>query len=175
MRNDATEGKNRKTLGRVLLWIPVWLAVYFVVGGSRMRTTDIVPFSAWALFVFVPNHPSTYTLTFTGLDGKPLDPPVTLESGAIADPHNVNSIYMINHLGMALQKGDSADAAYFRGLVEANVLPPHRRVEWELVNQQYDPLERWKTGRTDRRAVARFTTEPVDARAAKNDRTEGTP
>jgi hypothetical protein len=152
------ESRNQRTLRRVMLWIPVWLTVYFVIGTSRMRSPDIVPFSAWALFVFVPNQPSTYTIVFTAIDGKPLDPPVSLESGAFADPHDINGYYLINHLGMALHKGDSADARYFRVRVESNVLPQNRPVEWELINLRYDPLERWISGKTERRTVARFTT-----------------
>lgn len=153
---DAAAKRARNHLRFVLFLVPLWLAVYFAVGFSRIRGTDIVPFSAWALFVFVPNQPSVYTIAFHSLDGENLDPPVSLESGEIADPGSITSYYLINHFGRALASGDTAAARGYRTLIEANVLPAKRAVGWELVNLTYDPLERWKTGTIEARSVARF-------------------
>jgi hypothetical protein len=161
---DATAGRCRRHLRLVTFLVPLWLVVYFAVGYSRIRTTDIVPFSAWALFVFVPNQPSVYTLTFHMLDGAPLEPPVSLESGELADPHSITSSYLINHFGRALESGDTAAARGYQRLIEANILPRNRAVGWELVNLSYDPLERWATGKTETRTVARFEYNPKSRR-----------
>jgi hypothetical protein len=149
-----------RSQGRALAFarvlVPASLAVYFAVGYARIRTTDWVPFSAWALFVYVPNRPATYTLKFQAADGKPLQPPVAFESGKFGDPGDITAYYLINHFGMAWEKGDAEKAQKFQALVEANVLPRDRKLEWELMRVTYDPIRRWKTGAVEETPLARF-------------------
>jgi len=143
-------------LAFVEIFVPLCLAVYFVVGYTRIRTTDIVPFSAWALFVFVPNQPSVFTLQLDSLNGSALIPPERFEDGTFTNPHDITAYYIMNRFGIALEKGDSGEVRKFRALLEENILPA-KRLDWELVKITYDPLERWKTGKISRQSVAHFS------------------
>ncbi len=146
----------RRYLAFVKIFVPLCLAVYFAAGYARIRSTDIVPFSSWALFVFVPNQPAVFTLQIDSLDGRALNPPERFEDGTFANSHDITAYYVINHFGMAWEKGDAEEIRKFRLLLEKNVLPA-KRVDWELVKITYDPLERWKTGAVSRSFVARFS------------------
>jgi hypothetical protein len=136
--------------------VPLCLAVYFLAGYARIRTTDWVPFSAWALFVFVPNEPVAYGVKIHSAGDRVFDPPLDFKQadGVVAAPHDVVAAFNIDKLGFALEKGDSAAAARFRGLLEANALPKAAR--WDLVRLAYDPVDRWKTGRVSESIVKRF-------------------
>lgn len=140
----------------VKVFVPVCLIVYFLVSFARIRTTDIVPFSAWALFVFVPNHPEVFTLKFDSAEGKPLNPPVPFDAGVFGNPHDITAYYILNHFGMAWEKGDAKETLRFRILVEKNVLPP-KPLSWYLVKITYDPLERWRTGIVSEKTLAHFS------------------
>jgi hypothetical protein len=143
-------------LAFVKIFVPLCLTVYFVVGFSRIRTTDIVPFSAWALFIFVPNQPSIFTLQLDSLNGSALIPPERFEDGAFTNPHDITAYYLINRFGIAWEKGDTKDIRKLRSLLEKNILPA-KPLDWELIKITYDPLQRWKTGNVSRQSVAHFS------------------
>ena len=141
----------------VRIFVPVCLGLYFLIGYARIRTTEWVPFSAWALFVFVPNQPSTYAVRLLALQGKQFEPPLDLEKaeGVVANPHDITAYFLINKLGAAWEREDLNAAKGFRKLLEANSLP--KGMEWELKKTTYDPLLRWHTGIRAEKGLARFT------------------
>lgn len=146
--------------------VPFSLAAYAVIGFSRIRSTDLIPFSAWALFVFVPNEVNSYTVHLLQVEGQALPAPVDYghADGLVPDAHDIQSYYLINHFGMARAKGDSASALHFRRLFEANGLKVQQgATTYALVQNQYDPLERWKTGAVKQKELARFTVRPANS------------
>jgi hypothetical protein len=133
------------------------LAAYFLVGYARIRTTDWVPFSSWALFVFVPNEPVAYGVKLRAAGDRVFDPPLDFRQadGIVAAPHDIVSAFLIDKLGFALEKGDSASVEGYRALLEANALGKTTR--WDLVRLKYDPVDRWKTGNAAESIVKSFT------------------
>jgi hypothetical protein len=149
--------------------VPFALAAYAVVGFSRIRGTDWIPFSAWALFVFVPNEVHSYTVHLLEVDGRTLPAPVEYSraDGLVPDAHSIQSYYLINHFAMARAKGDSAEAFRFRSLFETNGLKAQKgATRYALMRNQYDPLERWKNGAIRQMELARFTVTPSAGSAA---------
>jgi hypothetical protein len=155
---ERVEGGPHRAPSWILALVPFCLAAYFLMGYARIRTTDWVPFSAWALFVFVPNEPVAYGVKLRSAGDRVFDPPLDFKraDGIVANPHDIVSAFNIDMLGFALEKGDSAAADRYRGLLEANALPKAAR--WDLVRLDYDPVDRWKTGRAAESIVRSFGT-----------------
>ncbi len=143
--------------------VPFALAVYTLLGFSRIRTTDWIPFSAWALFVFVPNEVQSYSVHLLEVEGQVLPTPVEYShaDGLVPDAHAIQIYYVINHFAMARAMGDSAEAFRFQRLFETNGLQLQKGMtRYALVQNQYDPLERWKTGAVKQIELARFAVSP---------------
>jgi len=97
------------------------------------------------------------------VEGRPLPKPVDYGNaeGLVPDAHDVLPHYLINHFGAALAKGDTARALHFQKLFESNGLTLEKgATTYALIEVIYDPLERWKSGKTKRRELARYTLLP---------------
>ena len=133
--------------GWVNVFIPCLLLIYFLVGFSRIRTTDWVPFSAWALFVFVPNTPETYSIKIKSTGNKIFNPPVDVfsQESEVRNANDITLFYLVNKLGYNLTKSNQEEVLKNKFLIESNYLK--KGMEWVLVRTSYDPIERWQTGK----------------------------
>ncbi len=62
---------------------------------------------------------------------------------------------MIQRLGRAVDKGRTGEVADLRRLLEQNYL--RGQVRYELLFERYDPLDKWKTGKSqETRRLASF-------------------
>jgi hypothetical protein len=73
----------------------------------------------------------------------------------VPDAHDIQAYYLINHFGMAREKGDRNLAMTYRLLFEANGLK--KNSTYALIENQYDPIDRWKTGAMRQKVVSQFT------------------
>ncbi len=146
---------------RRLRWIAVALLVAeFVVGmvGYLTPRKEIFPLASWFLFLLVPHHTSDYDLILRAHDGTPIDPPLPYSQspGLVIAPHSIVTYQLIQQLGDAETRHDAAHIPSLRRQIDAQFRL--WRVQYDLVRNTYQPVERWETGRVRaRQTLASFT------------------
>jgi hypothetical protein len=128
----------------------VILIVYFVAGTASQRLVpgvdEIFPFFGWSLFSNVPNESSRYTILIEEHNGRAIDPPVVFLKApeTVVTGNRYVGRKLINKLGRAKRRDRKRKVKRYREILESNHL--QGKVRYELVFEQYDPLEKWKTG-----------------------------
>lgn len=148
-----------RRLRRQLTWLVV---VYFFAGAASQKLVpgvdEIIPFFGWSLFSKVPNEDSRYTLLIHRHKKEIFNPPVSFlhAPDTIVTGNRYVGRKVIQRLGRAVERHETAQVAELRRLLEENYLS--RRVRYELIFERYDPIEKWRTGANlEERSLGRFT------------------
>lgn len=126
------------------------LVAYCVLGVVSQKVIpgvdEIFPFFGWSLFSKVPNEVEQYQLILHRCRGQRVKPPVSfLEApDGLVRGNRFIARKLIQRLGRAHDRGDGAEVASLRHLLEQNYL--QKKSRYELVFERYDPLERWLDG-----------------------------
>ena len=133
------------------------LVVYFFAGSISQKmipgVDEIFPFFGWSLFSRVPNIDRRYEVFITGQGGLKIDPPVAYlkaDSALVTGNEHIGR-KLIQQLGGALERGESSDVMRLKRLLERNYLA--KRVRYEVVVEDYRPLEKWRTGQAAKTRV----------------------
>lgn len=142
-------------------WVTLFLAAYFVGGLLTLLhpCEEVFPVYSWFLFALVPQHQTLYAVVLHEAEGRPLSQPRAYPEaiGIVRDPHNVVAYQLIQQLGTAVEKQDTAQVVKLRHLLETNYLPARSR--YEVAKISYEPLRRWRTGEQRTEQLAIFSTE----------------
>ena len=148
-----------RRLRRQLAWLAL---VYFFAGGASQKlipgVDEIIPFFGWSLFSKVPNDDSRYTLLIHRHEEETLEPPVSFLHApeTIVTGNRYVGRKVIQWLGKAVERGETARVKDLRRLLEENYLSG--RVRYELVFERYDPIQKWRTGANlEERSFGQFT------------------
>lgn len=124
--------------------------VYFFAGAASQKLVpgvdEIIPFYGWSLFSKVPNEDRRYTLLIHRHKRRTLEPPVSFlhAPDTIVAGNRYTGRKVIQRLGKAVDRGETAQAEDLRRLLEQSYLSG--RVRYELIFERYDPVQKWKTG-----------------------------
>jgi len=148
---------------RRLRWqLACLILVYFFAGAASQKLVpgvdEIIPFFGWSLFSKVPNEESRYTLLVHRHEAEILEPPVSFlhAPDTIVTGNRYVGRKVIQRLGRAVERGETARVGDLRRLVEESYLSG--RVRYELVFERYDPVRKWKTGANfEQRSLGQFT------------------
>ncbi len=146
-----------KRLRRMAVALLVMECVVGMAGYLTPRK-EIFPLASWFLFLLVPHHTNDYDLILRARDGSPIDPPLPYSQAPalVASPHSIVTYQLIQQFGDAETRHDAARGRSLRRQLEAQFLAG--RVQYDLVLNTYQPVERWETGRVRaRRTLRSFT------------------
>jgi hypothetical protein len=153
---------NGSPLHRLRRRLLLLLVVYFFAGAASQKlipgVDEIFPLAGWSLFSKVPDLEDRYSLLIEEHQGRRLDPPVAFlqapESMVAGNRYLGRKV--VESLGRACDRGETAEVATLRRLLEHDYLRGSAR--YELIFERYEPLEKWKTGESrERRSVATFS------------------
>ena len=137
--------------------------LYCILGAASQKLVpgvdEIFPFSGWSLFSKVPHLESKYSVLIDRHDGQAVEPPVSLlqAPGSMVTGNRFIARKLIQRLGRAHDRGETAEAARLRALLEDTHL--QGRVGYRLRFERYEPLEKWQTGQNrEARDLASFDT-----------------
>lgn len=137
---------------RRLQWFFVGLiGVYLVIGYTTwaLRMPEIFPIYSWDLFSYTPTEIKTdYSLRIVKINGQPLQPPVYFEQGRrwFSKANTIEASVVIQALGQAAKEGDPKRVTDVRVSLEPLFLAGAGRVEYDVVERRYNPLQRWQNG-----------------------------
>ncbi len=149
-----------RALKRIRNGIVLMLAVYFVAGSISQKmlpgVDEIFPFFGWSLFSRVPNTATRYEVIVSRHNRQDVDPPEPYLKARLELVKGSRHLgrKVIQLLGTALEEGDRKRADELQRLFEGSYLAGHD-VRYEVVWESYDPLEKWRTGKSlERRSIA---------------------
>lgn len=155
----ATE--SLRILRRRLVLIVV---IYFFAGSISQKmipgVDEIFPFFGWSLFSQVPNVDRRYEVLISAHGSRKIEPPLAYlkADSALVKGNKHIGRKLIQQLGGALERGESGEAMRLKRLLERNYL--RENVRYEVVIENYDPLEKWRTGQaTNVRSLGAFESE----------------
>lgn len=137
----------------------VLVVVYVVIAyeGGHTERHQYFPAFNWSLFSYVNATPSLVELHVKRIGDQTFDPPVNyFELGSYflsARNHSTQLTKNVGLLAWASQNGDKQRAETLRKLIELQDLSGHGIVEYQLVRVEFNPIERWKTGRKQHETV----------------------
>ncbi len=137
-----------------------------LVSGVRGSGGEVFPFASWFLFSLVPDRVTTYELRVRQFDGRTFDPPRALAAveNLAGSPRSATTFEAVQRYAQSVRDGDEArQAATWQALCARMVR--FDLLRFEVVEQTFDPIERFRAGRAAERVVA------ADLRA----RAEGVP
>jgi hypothetical protein len=149
-------------LRRLRRLLAILVLVYCFAGAASQKLVpgvdEIIPFYGWSLFSKVPNEDSRYTLLIHRHKKQVFDPPVSFlhAPDTIVIGNRYVGRKVIQRLGRAVERGETAQAEDLRRLLEQSYL--NGRVRYELIFERYSPMEKWRTGANlEERSLGRFT------------------
>lgn len=151
----------RPSLRRLRRRLVLLVLVYFFAGAASQKllpgVDEILPLYGWSLFSKVPNEDSRYRLLIHRHRRRVIDPPVSFLDApdTIVTGNRYVGRKVIQRLGRAIDRGDTARAVELRRLLEGSYLKG--RVRYELIFERYDPIAKWRTGvDLEKRSLGRF-------------------
>ena len=131
----------------------VTVLIAYAVGGfltelrPPFRERDLIPLFSWFIFATVPNDARPFAVLIHEYDGRPLDPPLLFgeATGIISNPRSSQAADLFQRWGWSALGGDAARAEGLRRVFEESFL--YRPARYELVETNFNPVERWRTGR----------------------------
>ncbi|NJL28698.1 MAG: hypothetical protein HC897_12800 [Thermoanaerobaculia bacterium] len=142
-------------------WLVAILVFYFFAGGASQKLVpgvdEIFPFFGWSLFSKVPVYADTYTLWVDQHRGRAVEPPVDLlhAPDTIVTGNRYIARKVIQKLGRACDRGETAEIVRLRQLLEQNYL--RGKVRYEIRFERYQPLDKWRTGASlEQRSLGSF-------------------
>src|SRR5829696_6400436 len=149
-------------LRRLRRRLAILVLVYCFAGAASQKlipgVDEIIPFYGWSLFSKIPNEDKRYTLLVLRHKRRKLKPPVSFlhAPDTIVTGNRYTGRKVIQRLGKAVQRGETAKVQDLRRLLEHSYL--NGRVQYELIFERYDPIEKWRTGaKLEERSLGRFT------------------
>ena len=133
------------------------VVVYFFAGAASQKLVpgidEIFPFFGWSLFSKVPNLRATTTVVLVAHRGRKLDPPVDFMTAppSMVRGNRFIARKIVQKMGGAAERGDAAELARLRRLLEDNHFVG--RVRYRLFLERYQPLDKWRTGATVERRL----------------------
>lgn len=145
---------SRRTWQVIVVAVLVYGTVAIV--GRWTALGEIFPFFSWDLFTVIPGQEVRATIYLVAVDGREFEEPLPFFETEHVRGSRVTVSRLAGQLTEALRR-DPNRASVLREGLEGNHLP--RRVEWSLVHERFDPVERWRSGELlDAWEVARFST-----------------
>jgi hypothetical protein len=149
-------------LRRLRRRLALLVLVYCFAGAASQKLVpgvdEIIPFYGWSLFSKVPNEDSRYALLVHRHKKRILKPPVSFlrAPDTIVTGNRYVGRKVIQRLGRAVELGEAARAEDLRRLLEQSYLS--RRVQYELIFERYNPIQKWRTGANlEERSLGQFT------------------
>jgi hypothetical protein len=137
----------------------VFVVAYVVIayaGGSTERR-QYFPVFNWSLFSSVESRPSVVELHVKRIGDQSFNPPVNyFELGSYFATARSRSPELPKNAGLlaaAAERGDTKRVEQLRRMIELQDLSGQGTVEYQLVRVEFDPIERWKTGRNLREVI----------------------
>ena len=124
-------------------FVVLYLGVLVVNGPTT--TPEAFPFFSWSLFSEIPDPVQTdYTIRFTEVDGRALDPPVDLEDARDFLPTSgrAATYLTVQALGRASAGGPAPPHRQGAEALEANHLAALDSAQYQVVERRFDILER---------------------------------
>jgi len=148
--------------------IAMFVVVYGIVayqGGAKSERGEYFPVFNWSLFTYVKSVRGLTELHVKRIGAHEFERPVNFfeldEYFPTASARSSDLKKNLERLVRARARGDQAQVATLRKLIETRHLSGHGSVEYALVYVVFSPVERWKTGRTMRESViAQWETGP---------------
>jgi len=153
----------------------VFLAAYFVIGFASygLPNKELFPIFSWLLFAATPGERTGYALRIQSVGDKEFGEEGIRHTDAfffMLNASGVSAHHQIQRLGQAIEAGDESGIARHREVVEGmfSTTP----VEYKVIREVFDPLERWKTGTIEVTPLRDFAIEgpaatPPTAREAE--------
>lgn len=145
----------------------IFLVVYFIGGLATKalpawKDKSIIPFYSWFLFDKVPNKDrTTSAVRIIEYRGDIFQPPLlfTEAEGVVTEPRSPKARDVIQNLARSIARSQEEQSRFLREAFEQNFLPSC--VRYEVISLEYNPIERWKTGRYIVKSSKEFTTPCV--------------
>lgn len=149
--------------------IAAFVACYGIVayqGGARSERGEYFPVFNWSLFTYVSSVRGLLELHVKRIGDHEFEHPVNYfeldEYFHTASNRSTDLKKNLERLVRAKKRGDEAQVAALRKLIENRHLSGHGPVEYEIVYVVFSPVDRWKTGRVMRESViAQWETGPT--------------
>ena len=130
----------------------IFYLLYFIIavlGSGLSIRGEYFPVFSWALFSHVSPTFRGYEVEISRVDDLIYNPPVNFftlkNSFRSAGGRNISILKAVRAYHLAMQREPSRLAA-LRSVIEGNYLGGVRRVDYQIVIVEYDPLQRWRTG-----------------------------
>jgi hypothetical protein len=140
--------------------------IYFtiaVIGGLFSPRHEYFPVFSWSLFSHVAPISLGYEVEILRVNDMIYDPPVnffTLKDSFRKARNRESSILKVAHAYHFAQLREPSRLAVLRSVIEGSYLGDVRRVDYQIVIVEYDPLQRWHTGEVIRKwNIATLSTE----------------
>ena len=135
-----------------IFWLALFVIAYPAVSGTTLiacrecQFAEIYPIAPWTLFCFIPNVETDYAVRILEVDGEPLPQVRYFEDYVdLPDARKIVAHVTIQELGRLAHGGK--DFSTLQHHFEQSFLRSiHRQVRYELVERQFDVLERYKFG-----------------------------
>lgn len=128
----------------------LFLCCIVLIGYSAIPLpgNEIFPFYSWTMFSLVPAQESEYVVLITEFQGKPVRPPQEFQRAGdmVVNHASIVAYRDIQNMGLAYEANDSKLFQHYQSLFEQNYLLP--QTHYELDKTTYDPLTRWRTGKS---------------------------
>ena len=128
----------------------VFVVAYPIIAGASLvvlkdeSVTEIFPFAAWALFCFVPNEESDFTIELKSLDGDKLSTPLVVESiKDLCEREKMVAYDLIQSLAAEIDHPVEFDL--LRSRLEQDVLIKiAEQGQYRLTKRRFDVMKRWR-------------------------------
>lgn len=141
--------------------LTIILIVYFIVSiGSEIKNQkEFFPFFSWFLFSDVPNTINQYNLIVHENNGQKLNPPLPFaQTNKFTNSDElVKTRKLISKIGENYVKGNQEEVKKLRFELERRIFD-QENVQYELVSERYNPIEKWQTGRVKTKSLTFFRT-----------------
>ena len=126
----------------------------------QLRSTEIFPFFTWDLFSHIPTSPKTdFAIFVEEIDGRKFDPglDVMKQKSSFLNVQNATLYTVIQRLGVAITRGNKNEEIFIRNMLESEYFSPfNTRAKYMIVKRKYDPVDKWKTGRSNNEVIKEY-------------------
>ncbi len=129
-------------------------AAFSILGPTTHPSRELYPFFTWSLFSSVHEESTEYRITVLALDGQAFEPPADMRRidafPAFGDSRSLG-FKALQNLGRAISKGaENSDRQ--RKLFGDRFFGRHD-VDYRISRHDYNPLDRWRDGRSGDRVT----------------------
>lgn len=108
---------------------------------------EIFPFFSWFLFALTPNPSAEYNFQIITYGEQTFSPPIIYNEakGIVPSPNSIKVPRLATTMAKALEENQTDEYHTAKRVFESNYLDNQKSI-YQLIEINYDPLERWKTG-----------------------------